>query len=331
MKIYKAQYRGFSLIEALVALVVAVMTLAVVFAIYDRARRASDSITQKLDGYALPAEILQRIAEDIDRIAGPGADAAITIVNSFQSGLPAAQLTISSRFRDKDGKQQILEKAVWQTDYDRPTGRLILYRSHSGMIWEDNLLDKEQRADWTPDRQLFVPLCTGISYFKVQVPQPQNLLSPLNDPNRRTSARSAQDRYDQAGEEQKFFDVWNQPSLPPAILITLSFAAPIEGRGVGGVEVPDEQKIKRTIVIDRSKKINFVYVPLAQRDANLPHDANLPRDANSAAAARQAYDSGTGDQTRFNADSGGRDTSGRQSSESRRSQRSRRFRDRSIR
>jgi hypothetical protein len=322
----KEYYKGFSLIEALVALVIAVMALTVVFAIYDRARRASDSIMAKLDSSSLPAEILQRIAEDIDRLAGPGADAAITIANSFQSGLPAAQLTVSSYIRDKDGKQQILEKVVWQTDYDMPTGRLILYRSHSGLTWEDNLLDKEQRADWTPDRQLFVPLCTGISFFRVQVPQPKTLTSQTNDPNRRTTTR--QNRYDQQVEEQKFLDVWNQPTLPQAILITISFAAPIEGRGIGGAEVPDEQKIKRTVVIDRSKKMEFVYVPLAQRDANLPWDANS---ATMAAASREAYDNTNTDRTRSGIDSGSRETSRRQSSESRRSQRSRRFRDRNIR
>ena len=295
----KAHYKGFSLIEALVALVAAVMALTVVFAIYDRARRASDSITQKLDSSLLPSEILQRIAEDIDRLAGPGAAAAITIANGFQSGLPAAQLAVSSYIRDKDGQQQILEKVVWQTDYDMPTGRLILYRSHSGMIWEDNLLDKEQRFDWTPDRQLFVPLCTGISFFKVQVPQPKEITANATDPNQRVFARS-QNRYDQIVEEQKFFDVWNQPQLPPAILITISFAAPIEGRGVGGAEVPDEQKIKRTVVINRSKKMNFVYVPLDQRDANLPWDAN-----SATTAVRQSYDR-TQDQMQFYDGSSGR-------------------------
>jgi hypothetical protein len=322
MSKHQAHYKGFSLIEALVALVTAVMTLVVVFAIYDRARRASDSITRKLDSYVMPSEITQRIAEDIDRLAGPGADAAITIANSFQSGLPAAQLTISSRISDKDGKQQILEKVVWQTDYEMPTGRLILYRSHSGLIWEDNLLDKKQRADWTPDRQLFVPMCTGISYFKVQVPPPQNFISQWNDPNRQTAA-ARQDRYDQKVEEQKFLDIWNQPQLPPAILITISFAAPIEGRVIGGAEVPDDQKIKRTIVIDRSKKMKFVYVPLAQRDANLPWDAN------SAIAARQASDSGSQDQRQLY-DGGGRPASGEQPSDGSR-RRNRRSRDRSRR
>ena len=275
----KTHCEAFSLIEAIVALVMAVMVIVAVFAIYDRARCASDSITQKLDEYVLPSEILQKIAEDIDRIAGPGADVKITIGNSFQSGLPAAQLIISSQTTDKDGQPQILEKVAWQTDYDRPTGRLILYRSHSGEIWEDNLLDEDQRENWTPDRQLFVPLCTGISYFKVQVPQPLNLAPNGSDTDQPASARSLrnQNSYqnDQQFEEQKFYDVWNQAKLPPAIVVTISFANPIEGRGVGGAEVLDEQKIKRTIVLDRSKKMNFVYVPLANRDANFPQDPNV--------------------------------------------------------
>jgi hypothetical protein len=293
MNRHKAKSEGFSLVEALVAMMVAAMAFVAVFAIYDQVQRASDSITRKLDNDVLPSEILQKIAEDIDRIAGPGSDAKITIVNSFQSGLPAAQLTIVSQMLDKDSnKPQILEKVVWQTDYDLATARLILYRSHSGLIWEDNLLDREQRTDWTPDRQLFVPLCVGLSYFKVQVPQPQNLAQKTNDsntynPNRPRSSRSSQsalrNQYDQKVEEQQFFDVWNQNQLPPAILVTLSFANPIEDKGGGGAEVMDDQKIKRTIVLDRSKKMNFVYVPLA--DANVP-EANTPRDSNAVPALK---------------------------------------------
>ena len=282
---------GFSLVEALVAMMIAVMTFIVVFAIYDQVQRASSSITQKLDTYVLPSEILQKIAEDIDRIAGPGSDAKITIVNSFQSGLPAAQLTIVSQILDKDSnKPQILEKVVWQTDYDLATARLILYRSHSGVIWEDNLLDREQRLDWSPDRQLFVPLCVGLSYFKVQVPQPQNLVQEVNDPNRPRVSRSAgQNQYDQRIDEQQFFDVWNQNQLPPAIVVTLSFADPIEDRGVGGAEILDDQKIKRTIVIDRSKKMNFVYVSLedANRMAAMRSDANPPQNSDMAASMRE--------------------------------------------
>jgi hypothetical protein len=304
MKRSRTQYNGFSLVEALVAMMMAVMALIAVFAIYDQVRRASVSITRKLDSYVMPSEILQKIAEDIDRIAGPGSDAKITIVNSFQSGLPAAQLTIASQMLDKDGKPQLLEKVVWQTDYDLATARLVLYRSHSGLIWEDNLLDREQRADWTPDRQLFVPLCAGLSYFKVQVPQQQNLVQDVNDPNRsRTSRPALQNQFDrQVVDEQQFFDVWNQPQLPPAIMVTLSFAAPVES-GTGGAEVPDDQKIIRTIMIDRSKKMNFVYVSLddANRMATMRSDENQSRNPN-AAAAMQSPD-GQGQNTPVTPDS----------------------------
>jgi Tfp pilus assembly protein PilV len=277
----KTKY-GFSLIEALVALMTAAMTLVVVFAIYDRAQRASASITQKLDSYILPSEILQKIAEDLDRVAAPGSNAAITVVNNYQNGLPAAQLTISSQVVDKDNNKKTLEKVVWQTDYDLATGRLILYRSHSGLIWEDNLLDKAQRADWSPDRQLFVPLCTGISYFRVQVPEPQNLVQKADALASQFSQTKQTSQFQEQAEpeEQKFLDAWSQNQLPPAILVTISFADPIENRGVGGAEVPDEQKIKRMIVIDRSKKMNFVYVPMADANQLLAET----EDANATAA-----------------------------------------------
>jgi type II secretory pathway pseudopilin PulG len=257
-----AKHNAFTLIEVLVALIAATLALIAVFAIYERVSRAADSIQKKLDGYILPSEILQRIAEDLDKVAAPGTDAKITIANSFQSGFPTAQLVISSQILDKDGKFQTLEKITWQTDFDRATGRMILYRCHSGLIWEDNLLDKEQRADWSPDRQLFVPLCTGLSYFKIQVPQPQNL-----------TQQSAEAQNGQPAE-QKFLDAWSDSHLPPAVTVTISFADPLDRRVAGAIDVPDEQKIIRTIVIDRSKKTNFVYVPLG--DTNQPGEPNTP-------------------------------------------------------
>jgi prepilin-type N-terminal cleavage/methylation domain-containing protein len=269
---FNLKHKAFSLIEVLVALIVASMALIAVFTIYDRARRASDSITQKIDQYVMPSEIMQKIAEDLDRVAAPGSNAKITITNSFQNGLAAAKLTITSQIIDKDKNEKTLEKVVWQTDFDMATGRLILYRSHSGLIWEDNLLDKAQRADWSPDRELFVPLCTGISYFKIDVPQPQDLSEKASVLQANLSTGRFED-YSQT-EEQKFFETWNQAQLPPAVRVTLSFAAPIEGRTAGGVEVPDDQKLIRTVVIDRSKKMNFKYIS--------PIDANdLTQDANS--------------------------------------------------
>lgn len=226
----------------------------------------------------LPSEILQKIAEDLDRVASPGSDARIVVGNSFQHGLPSAQLMIMSQYTDKTGAPKMLEKVVWQTDYDLATGRLMLYRCHSGLLWEDTLLDYEQRHDWSPDRQLFVPLCTGISYFKIQVPQPQNLVQKAEFLNQ-TSSRETQDQGKL--EEQQFLDAWNQPQLPPAITVTISFASPIEDKASGAAEISEEFKIKHTVVIDRSKKMNFVYVPLP--DMNHP-DVNKPQGSDSSNA-----------------------------------------------
>jgi hypothetical protein len=194
-------------------------------------------------------------------------------------------LTITNQILDKDNNPKTLEKVVWQTDYDMATGRLFLYRSHSGLIWEDNLLDKEQKGDWSPDRQLFVPLCTGLSYFKVQIPKQQDLTQKADVLTGQQTSETIQNRLDQQTDEQKYDDAWNKPQVPVAVTVTLSFAAPVD-TGVGGVEVPDDQKIVRTIVIDRSKKMTFNYV--APPDANTvkAEDANSQSDSDPNKARR---------------------------------------------
>ena len=131
---------------------------------------------------------------------------------------------------------QIFEKIVWQTSYDYDTGAngLVLYRSHSGMTLEDKLLD-EKREDWEK-RYSFVPICTGVTFFKVQVPYGEN-----------------------------FLDRWASPTLPPGITVTLSFAEPFETVR-GTLDVPEAEKIIRTIAIDRTRKIKFKIPPRQEQE-----------------------------------------------------------------
>jgi hypothetical protein len=51
-------------------------------------------------------------------------------------------------------------------------------------------------------------------------------------------------------------DKWSSPSLPPGIKMMISFAEAFETVS-GTLEVPDEQKISRTIAVDRTRKITF--------------------------------------------------------------------------
>jgi len=237
---------GFSLAEVLTALVIGSMVLVCVLGIYGRAERSAAAVTRKLDSSRLPAEILQRIAEDLDGIISTGSDTKIAIENKFdEHGFPTAMLTITKTFYDKRDKEQIFEKIVWQSTYDLESNidGMVIYRSHSGINAEDKLLDKK-KDDW--ERELFVPICTGVTFFKIR-----------------------------ATWGQAFLDRWLSSSMPGGIEVTISFAEPVKKvdgtlevpdeekitrtikKVDGMLDVPDEEKITRTIAIDRTRKIRF--------------------------------------------------------------------------
>ncbi len=225
------KYRsGFSLAEVLVALTIGAMVLVAVLSIYSRAETSAAAITRKLDSSRLPYEVLQIIAEDLDRIVALGADTKITIENKFENGFSTARLTVLRTIDDSRNKEKTFEKIIWQGNYDNNTNSLVLYRSHSGIALEDKLLD-EQKEDW--EKELFVPVCDGVTFFKIQVPR---------------------------GEE--FQDSWTSSSLPAGIVVTISFAEPFKTlRGI--LDVPEDEKITRNIAVDRTRAIKFV---LATKD-----------------------------------------------------------------
>ena len=241
---------GFTLVEILAAVTVGSMVLIVVLAIYSRAQTGAASIYDKLENDRLPREVLQRIAEDLDRVAGLGQDARITIENRFQEGLTGARIEILTVVNDAKDQPQLLERIVWQSSIDPDSGLLTLYRSHSGIALEDKLLD-EQKKSW--ERELFVPICTGLTFFSVEVPRGDAVLG-----------------------------TWAEEKPPLGVTVSLSFAQPY--KTVSGVfDVPEGEKFIRTIAIDRTRKPVFTVSAFDANlvlDANRPSDANLPSDAN---------------------------------------------------
>ena len=220
---------GFSLAEMLAALTIGTMVLVAVLGIYSRAETSAGAITRKLDSSRLPCEVLQRIAEDLDRIIVSGSDTKVTVENKFDNLYPSARLTILKTIYDKNNKPQTFEKIIWQSsyDYDSDANGLALYRSHTGIGPEDKLLD-EKKESW--ERELFIPICAGVTFFKIQIPK---------------------------GED--FQDKWTSNSLPPGVVVTISFAEPFKTL-TGTLDVPDAKKIARTIAIDRTRKIKFIFV-----------------------------------------------------------------------
>lgn len=248
--------RGFSLAEVLAALTIGALILVAVLGIYRRTELSAASVIRKLDYSRMPGEVLQRIAEDLDRIVSAGSNAKITIENKFVNVtgailVPGARLTMTRTYQDGQSTEQIFEEITWQSSYDldNPNGGLVLYRSHKGLAPEDNILDKD-KYDW--EKELFVPICSGITFFKIE-----------------------------ALTGQATMDKWNG-TPPSGILASISFAEPYK-KVDGTYDVLDEEKITRTIALDRSRKIKFELVISPDANSTDANSPSNPADANSPA------------------------------------------------
>ncbi len=219
---------GFSLAEMLAALTIAAMVLVAVLAIYSRAETSAATITRKLDEFRLPSEVLQRIAEDLDRMVTPGSDTRVIVENKIEKGYPTARLRILNTIYDGKNKKQTFEEITWQGSFDNDANGLVLYRSHTGIALEDKLLD-EQRKSWEKGFS-FVPVCTGVTFLKIQVP---------------------------GGKD--FLGKWTSSALPRGVVVTISFAEPFKTLQ-GTLDVPENEKTQRTITLDRTRKVKFIFV-----------------------------------------------------------------------
>jgi len=232
---------GFSLAEVFTALTIGSILLVVVLGIYNQASNSAAAITEKLNSSNLSSETLQRIAEDLDNIIAAGSNTTITIENKFDHGYPSGRMIIEKRFYDNDTQLQIFEKIIWQSSYDfeSPVPGLAVYRSHSGIALEDKLLDRPKQ-DW--ERELFITICEGVTLFKLQ-----------------------------AKQKNKIVDEWMTKTLPHAVIATISFTEPFETLD-GTFDVFEEEKDKRTIVIDRTRKLGFTYA--TQYNLDLTEEVN---------------------------------------------------------
>lgn len=249
---------GFSLAEVLASVTIGAIILVAMLLIYNRADASAAGIRRSLEQPRLPLEILQRIAEDLDRIMAFKSNTRITIQNKFEQGYPTARMVIRKSVKDARGGEKEFEEIVWQTNFDYygDSNGLVLYRKHSGIALEDKLLD-ERRDD--PEKSYpFVPICSGITYFSIQVPK---------------------------GEEE-MLNRWSSTSLPRGVVVTISFAEPFETIE-GTLDVLEEDKITRAIAVDRTRKMSFKLVKPAddddedgEKDPNSVEDANDVSDGN---------------------------------------------------
>jgi prepilin-type N-terminal cleavage/methylation domain-containing protein len=245
---------AFTLIETLIVLMLAALIVTAVMGIYQQVRGGAVVILERMEQNRLVTEILQKMAEDIDRLAAPGFDAVIKFPNSkLDNGYRSAQLTLENSYYGNNDQKQIYEQVVWQTSYDPLEDTLILYRMHDGLNVEDKVLETD--AESSPSAGLFIPVSAGVTFFEIQVQQGEDVLG-----------------------------AWQAETLPKAVRVGLSFA-PLQELPDGSIGVPEEAIVFRTIAIDRTRAIPYEFVKkkfdLPEEDPNdilNETDPNAPAD-----------------------------------------------------
>ncbi len=239
---------AFSLAEMLAALAVGSLVLVAVLAMHNRAYDSITGVLKKVEAARLPAEVQQRIAEDLDALTSADRDVRVRLESKLSNGITLTRLGIVKVIRDSKNQPLTVESILWQTDLDPQTGILTLYRSHGGLKMEDKLLDERKESY---QREYFIPVCEGLTMFKIQVVQGSELV-----------------------------DQWTHTLLPPGLVVTMSFGEQFRTT-TGFIDVAEQDKVVRTIAVDRTRKIQFnIPEPIAV-DAN---DANqAPRDSNQPA------------------------------------------------
>jgi hypothetical protein len=201
-------------------------------------------LSDKLAENSLAMEILQCIAEDCDRLASPGFDAQVTVQNKADHDYYSGRLLIMNKYyqQTEPPRQDIYEQVIWQTDYDPETDTLILYRAHSGLNYEDKILDASRKDE---ELGLFIPIAEGLTCFKVE-----------------------------AIQNQKPTASWMQGNPPHGLRIGISFW-PLEQLEDDSVGVPEDKIIYRSIAVDRTRAIPYQFVSQVF-DVNdfLPQDPN---------------------------------------------------------
>ena len=217
---------AFTLAEVLATLTIGSIIMVTTLTVFSRAQKAADAMRRNLNDQSIPQEVLHRIAEDLDNIIADEKYTSISIKNKIDHGYRGAQLIISQSYYNKEDQKTNFRKIIWQSAYDDYgySDALILYRSYAGIPLEDRLLD-EEKEKW--EKTLFVPLCENVTYFSIEVLK---------------------------GDQ--FLDNWPGPVLPKAVVVTISFAEPFKTLD-NSYDVLEEQKLSRTIAIDRTRKIAF--------------------------------------------------------------------------
>lgn len=219
---------AFTLVETVVVVTMTAMILIAVMMIYQRVRKSAASLVGYMEQTQLENELLQRIAEDIDRLAAPGFEATIKFRNKLDNGYYSGQLVLENSYYGSGDKKEIFEQIVWQTWYSPEEDTLYLYRMHDGLNVEDKVL--EQSPEESASAGLYIPAARGVTFLEFRAQQGETILS-----------------------------AWTSDKLPQAVRVGLSFA-PLQELADGSIGVPEEAITYRTIAIDRTRLIPYQFI-----------------------------------------------------------------------
>ncbi|ARN57833.1 prepilin-type N-terminal cleavage/methylation domain-containing protein [Sedimentisphaera salicampi] len=235
--------KGLTLLELLAALAVTSIILITMVTLLYASQNTLKTINTELDESTRSQEVLQKIAEDINEFAAEGENVTFKLESKNTPEGLLYRFEMINYFNTSSNQKDVFKKVVWQSDFDVMLGTFVIYRSRSGMKLEDSVVSTEQQQN--PEREIYVPVTTGATYFSIQAYDNDNLL-----------------------------DEWKDDNMPGAMFIGISFAPPVE-LITGEVVVPEEDRSYRTVSVSRSRNYDFKFV---EKDLEAEYEELLEED-----------------------------------------------------
>lgn len=220
--------KALSLLEILASLAVITIIIITMVTLLHASQQTLETIERELDGNSASQELLQKITEDINEFCSQSENTNLVLQHKSTPEGNLYRLEITNFFNGNANTKLIYKKVVWQSDYDINMGTFIIYRARSGMNLEDTLTSTEQQENL--DKEIYVPVCTDATYFSIQ-----------------------------AFNDEILTDSWSNSDFPAALFLSISFAPPVEYI-TGDIEVPEEDRLFRTVSVSRAREYNFKLV-----------------------------------------------------------------------
>ena len=253
--------KGYTLVEIMAVLAMMAAIIITVLNVYSQVSKAASKVSEQIGTDNRGIEVLQLIAEDIDKLSSSGEDTEIRIQNKTSNGVARSQMAITTYMYNSKNKKQVYESVTWMSYFDEYDGLLYLYRSHGGIALEEAMLDKVQSFRFTEEvkktqdelqkdnDERFIPICSGMTLFEFSVPQ---------------------------NGQSSYANSWTSSEMPNAVTVNISFAEPIEDV-FGDYIIPADKIYTRTIATNRLREIKFQFVhqDFDTEDPNSLSDGNI--------------------------------------------------------